>query len=207
MDVILNKIFRIGTLAFCLSSSLTLADTTAEMDRANKLYEEMHMMDAAVLFKKLALENHLPAQARLGELLDYTEDHVEAVGWYITAAFQGNAKGAYSLGQSYFSGLGINKDPAQALYWFKFAADKDNLNAVKALENGYRRGPVSGLPVNVDIKQAEFWKSKKILLEAQAKKEFEEQLAAAKKAVEEKREATRKADEEAAKNKAKGNSK
>jgi len=206
MDVIQKRIFRIGMLAFCLSSSLALADTAEEMDRANKLYEEMSMMDAAVIYKKLALENHLPAQARLGELLDYTEDHVEAVGWYITAAFQGDAKGAYHLGQSYLSGSGILKDPAQALYWFKFAADKSNLNAVKALENGYSIGAVSGLPVKVDLKQAEFWKSKRIPLEEQRNKEFQEQLAAAKKAAEEKADATRKADEEAAKNKAKGNS-
>jgi len=205
MNLIQKKLFLIGILTSCFSSSLALADTTEEMDRANKLYENMSMMDAAVIFKKLALENHLPAQARLGELLDYTEDHVEAVGWYITAAFQGNAKGAYSLGQSYLSGLGINKDPAQAFYWFKFAADKGNLNAIKALENGYRKGAISGLPVQVDLKQAEFWKSKRIPLEMQMKKEFEEQLAAAKKAAEEEWEATKKADEEAAKNKAKGN--
>ena len=205
MDVIRKELVLIGILAFCLSSTLALADTAEDMIRADEFYENMEMMDAAVLYKKLALENHLPAQARLGELLDYTEDHVEAVGWYITAAFQGNAKGAYHLGQSYLSGSGINKDPAQALYWFKFAADKDNLNAVKALENAYRKGDVTGLPVKVDIKQAEFWKSKKIPLEEQRKKEFEEALAAAKKARKEEAEAIKKADEEAARNKEKGN--
>jgi len=205
MDVIRKELVLIGILAFCLSSTLALADTAEDMIRADEFYENMEMMDAAVLYKKLALENHLPAQARLGELLDYTEDHVEAVGWYITAAFQGNAKGAYHLGQSYLSGSGINKDPAQALYWFKFAADKDNLNAVKALENAYRKGDVTGLPVKVDIKQAEFWKSKKIPLEEQRKNEFEEALAAAKKARKEEAEAIKKADEEAARNKEKGN--
>jgi len=206
MDVIQKQGFQLGILAFCLLSTIALADTDEDMARANEFYAQMELMDAAVLYKKLALKNHLPAQASLGELLDYTEDHVEAVGWYITAAFQGNAKGAYYLARAYQTGNGISKDPAQALYWYKFAANKDNLNAIKVLEKVYRSGEgASGLPVKVDIKQAEFWKSKKVVQEAQMKKEYEDKQAAAKKALEEKAEATRKADEEAAKNKAKGN--
>jgi TPR repeat protein len=78
------------------------------------------------------------------------------------------------LAKAYSTGLGIKRDPLQALYWYKFAADKDNLNAIKVMENAYRIGERSGLPVKVDLKQAEYWKAKKIPLEkARLKKKRE----------------------------------
>lgn len=207
MDGIKKQIVKIVMLAFCLSSSVTLADSSEEMAQADDFYEKANMMDAAVIYKKLAFENYLPAQNRLGELLDYTEDHVQAVGWFILAGFQGNAEGAYNLGAAYLTGFGIKRDPDQAMYWIKFAADKDNLNAVKVLESAYRRGTASGLPVQVDLKQAEFWKEKKIPLVAAEKKRQAELVAAERKAREEKAAAIKISDEEAARKKLEGNSK
>ncbi len=199
MDAIHKQTFLTCILAFSLLSTAALADNAEDMARANDFYDKQEMMDAAVIFKKLALQNYVPAQKRLGDLLDYTEAHEEAVGWYILAAFQGDAGGAYQLGKAYLTGIGIKKDTAQALYWFKFAADKDDLNAVKVMENAYRKGAASGLNVPEDPKQAEFWNAKKVPLEAADKKEWEDKLAAARKILKEKAEATRKADEEAAK--------
>ena len=207
MDARHERTFRIGILAFCLSSSVALADNAEEMARANDFYDKQEMRDAAVIFKKLALQNYLPAQTRLGDLLDYSEAHEVAAGWYIMAAFQGDPAGAYGLARMYFGGTGVNKDPDQALYWFKFAADKDNLNAVMVLEKAYRKGDTSGLPVRVDLKQAEYWKAKRIILDAANKKEYEEKLAAEKKKREEKKAALKKADEEAAKKSKQGQSK
>lgn len=199
MEVRLKRALRTGILAFCLSSSFALADSAGDLQRANDYYDSQEMMDAAVIFKRLAKENYVPAQARLGDLLDYTEVHEEAVGWYIMAAFQGNADGAFGLGRAYSTGLGIRKDPDQALYWFKFSADKDNLNAIKVMENAYRIGETSGLPVKVDLKQAEYWKVKKIPLDLAKKKEEENRRQAALKAVYEKQQALKKEIEEAAK--------
>ncbi|MEO8331898.1 MAG: hypothetical protein ABI479_05655 [Gallionella sp.] len=207
MDARYNISFLIGILAFFLSSSVAFADSEEEMKRANDFYDKQQMMDAAVIFKKLALQNYLPAQARMGDLLDYTEAHEEAAGWYIMAAFQGNTDGAYGLARMYFGGTGINKDPGQALYWFKFAAEKDNLNAVMVLERAYRKGDASGLPVRVDLKQAEAWNAKKVILDAAEKKKFEEMKAAEIKKREEKADAIKKADEEAAKKSKQGQTK
>jgi len=193
-----KRTFRIGILAFCISSSLALADTAEEMARADAHYNNMEMMDAAVIFKKLALQNYVPAQTRIGELLDYTESDEEAVGWYIMAAFQGDAEGAYFLGKMYLAGEGIKKDPNQALYWFKFAAEKNSLNGMKALESAYRNPANTGLPVTVDLKQAEYWKARMIPVEEARKKADDEKLAAFKKAAEEKAAARKKADDEAA---------
>jgi len=199
MDTILKRTLRNGILAFCLSSSLALADITEEFKRASDLYDNQEMVDAALIFKKLALQNYLPAQARLGDLYDYTEAHDLAVGWYITAAFQGDANGAFGLGRAYLTGYGIKKDPEQSLYWYKFSASKDNLNAIKVMENAYRIGDKSGLPVKVDLKQADYWKAKKIPLEEAKKKEEEKQRQAILKAMYEKQQALKKEIEEATK--------
>lgn len=207
MDARHERTFRIGILAFCLSSSVALADNAEEMARANDFYDKQEMTDAAVIFKKLALQNYLPAQTRLGDLLDYSGAFEVATGWYIMAAYQGDADGAYGLARMYISGEGIKKDPEQALYWYKFAADKDNLNAVKVLEKAYRTGDASGLPVPVDLKQAEYWKAKKIVLDAAVVKAWEEKVAAEKKKREGKAAAIKKADEEAANKSRQGQSK
>jgi len=199
MNAILKQTFRNGILAFCLSSSLALADVADDFKRANDLYDNQEMVDAAEIFKKLALQNYLPAQARLGDLFDYTEAHELAVGWYIMAAFQGDATGAYGLGRAYHTGLGIKQDPEQALFWFKFSADKNDLNAIKVMENAYRVGDQSGLPVKVDLKQAEYWKAKRTPLEEAKKKEDKIREQAVLKEMYEKQQALKKEIEEATK--------
>jgi len=195
----LKRTFRLGILAFCLSSSLALADFAEDFKRANDLYDYQEMTDAALIFKKLALQNYLPAQARLGDLYDYTEAHEMAVGWYIMAAFQGNARGAYGLGRAYLTGLGIKKDPEQALFWYKFSADKDDLNAINVMENAYRTGDKSGLPVKVDLKQADSWKAKGTPLEEAKKKADEKNRQAILKEMYEKQQVLKKDIEEATK--------
>jgi TPR repeat protein len=157
------------------------------------------MTDAIVIFQKLALQNYPPAQAALGDIMDYTLDHEVAAGWYIMAAFQGNAHGAFGLARSYQEGLGINKDPDQAFYWYKFAADKDNLNAIKLLMGAYQQGAVSGISVPVDLKQAEYWTAKSIPLEAARAKKYKESEVSVKKKYEDEAAAAKKVDEEAAK--------
>jgi TPR repeat protein len=200
MNAMLKRTLRCGILAFCLSSSLALADTAEDFKRANDLYDNQEMTDAAEIYRKLALQNYLPAQARLGDLFDYTEAHEMAVGWYIMAAFQGNSRGAYGLGRAYLTGLGIKKDPEQALYWYKFSADKDNLNAINVMENAYRTGDKSGLPVKVDLKQADSWKAKGAPLEEAKKKEEKIREQAILKEMYEKQQALKKQINEATKN-------
>jgi TPR repeat protein len=155
-------------------------------------------VDAIPIVLKLAEKHHRPAQSRLGDIMDYTEEDEQAVGWYIMAAFQGDAAGAYGLGRMYANGDGIKKDNGQALYWIKLAAGKDDLNAIKALELAYRTGASSGLQVAVDLKQAQFWEAKRKPLEEARKKADDEKIAAIRKALEEKAAARKKYNEEAA---------
>lgn len=202
----LGRIYRVGVAAACLLAgvaqadvgTMTKAEIEAEMNRAQEAYYRQELMDAALIYKKLAMQNYLPAQTALAYLLDYTEASDQAVGWYIMAAFQGDATGAYALGNAYITGTGIKKDPAQALYWTRFAADKGNLNAIKTLESAYRRGETSGLAVKVDIGQAEYWKSKRIPLQEAERKERLDAEAKQAEMRKQAEEATKKADKEAA---------
>lgn len=198
MDARYKRTFRIGILAFSLLSSGALADPAEELKRAIAFYEKQELVDAYTILRQLAEQNYVPAQARLGEILDDTEADEEAVGWYLMAAIQGDAVGANDLGKMYLRGEGIKKDPDQALYWFRFAAEKDDLNAIKVLENAYRIGAVSGLPVPVDLKQAQIWEAKKIPMEAAQKKADEEKMQAHLRKRYDKQEARKKADMEAA---------
>ena len=207
MDARHKRTFLIGIWVLSLLSPAAQADDAEDMARANDYYDKQQMVDAIPIFMKLAEKNYLPAQPRLGDIMDYTEEDEQAVGWYIMAAFQGDAAGAYGLGRMYANGDGIKKDNGQALYWIKLAAGKDDLNAIKALELAYRTGVSSGLQVAVDLKQAQFWEAKRKPLEEARKKAEEEKIAAIRKVLEEKAAARKKADEEAAEMKKQGKAK
>ena len=170
------------------------------MKIADEHYDNQEMMDAAVLYKKLALQNYLPALARMGDIEDYTDNHESAVGWYIMAAFQGNPEGAVGLARAYASGYGIAKDPNQALYWYKFAADKGELNGIKAMEWAYQVGEErSGMAVKVDLKQSEYWKAKRLPLEEERNKQIKEKQQAKLKEIYEKQQSLKQEMDQAAK--------
>lgn len=207
MDARHKRIFLAGIWVLSLLSPAARADDAEDMARANDFYDKLQMVDAIPIFMKLAEKNYLPAQTRLGDIMDYTEEDEQAVGWYIMAAFQGDAAGAYGLGRMYANGDGIKRDNGQALYWIKLAAGKDDLNAIKALEAAYRTGADSGLEVAIDLKQAQFWEAKRKPLEEAYKKANEEKKAAIGKALVEKAEALRKSDKEAAERKEQGKAK
>ena len=207
MDARHKRTFLTGICVLSLLSPAAQADDAEDMARANDFYDKQQMVDAIPIFMKLAEKNYLPAQTRLGDIMDYTEEDEQAVGWYIMAAFQGDAAGAYGLGRMYANGDGIKRDNGQALYWIKLAAGKDDLNAIKALEAAYRTGADSGLEVAIDLKQSQFWETKRKPLEEARKKADEEKIAAIRKVLEEKAEARKKADKEAAERKIQGKAK
>ena len=128
--------------------------------------KEMARQDLKValrLLLKAANENYTPAQVRLGEYLDYSEYDEDAVGWFMTAAFQGNTKGAFGLAKMYAAGEGVEKNEGKAFFWFKFAAEKDHIGAIKVIANAYKTGL---LGQEVNLQQAKLWEDKLPALEA-----------------------------------------
>jgi TPR repeat protein len=207
MSIRLSQSFGIGILALIvLSSPAALADPAGDMARAQEALNREDITEAAKIFRQAAEQNYVPAQVGLGELMHTTQEYEEAVGWFIMAAYQGDAAGAYDLGQMYAVGEGVEKNSEKALYWFKFAANKNYLPAVEILATAYRNGDFG---LTIDLDQAKNWESKLPALRAAAKKITDQEFAAsmaAKKAAYEaavakaaaKKGAAKKSDDEAA---------
>jgi len=60
-------------------------------------------------------------------------------------ADQGDATAQYSIGDMYYEGQGVTKDPAQAMQWYKKAADQGNSDA-KAKIAQITNAPASAAP-------------------------------------------------------------
>ena len=98
---------------------------------AEQAYNNEDLDIAIPLFHQAAKLNNLRAQVFLGEMAEAAQIYEAAVGWYLTAAMQGDPAAQYNLARMYVSGTGIEKDDAKALYWIKHSADKKQLDAVK----------------------------------------------------------------------------
>ena len=182
MSVKCKSIFWCCFAVYCLTSSVVgeeLAKVTDEgasdpEDPAElfllseKATDRQDIKESLRLLLKSANENYTPAQVRLGEYLDYSEYDEDAVGWFMTAAFQGNIKGAFGLAKMYAEGEGVEKNEGKAFFWFKFAAEKDHIGAIKVLANAFEFGR---LGKQIDLVQAKYWKDKLPALEAAKKRE------------------------------------
>jgi TPR repeat protein len=175
--------YWLGILVMAMLPSVALAEATpataadankVEAD-AEKAYDAEDLDIAIPLFVKAAEMNNLRAQVFLGEMAEASQVYEAAVGWYLTAAMQGDPAAEYALGRMYISGTGIEKDNAKALYWIKHSADKKHLPAVKVMADAYRVG-LLGLQVDPD--QAAAWQAKAVRLQAIQRRETDEKLKA-----------------------------
>jgi TPR repeat protein len=99
------------------------------------------------LLRQAAAQNHAKAQAQLGDLLRAAEFDAEAISMYRKSAEQGEAAGEFGLGRAYADGVGVKKDPAAALEWYRKAEAKNYAPALDALARAYRTGTL-GLPLD-----------------------------------------------------------
>jgi uncharacterized protein len=181
-----NWSYWFGILVVALLPSVALAEaapatpaTAADAEKieaaAEKAYDAEDLDIAMPLFIQAAELNNLRAQVYLGEMAEASQVYEAAVGWYLTAAMQGDPAAQYALGRMYLAGTGIEMDDAKALYWIKHSADKKHLPAVKVMANAYRVG-LLGLQVDPD--QAASWEAKAVRLEAIQRREADEKLKA-----------------------------
>lgn len=184
----------VGILYCSLLSPIAFATPEEDMASADKAFNEEDIKEAARFLRLAAEQNYFPAQVRLGEFMNASDDHEEAFGWFLTAAFQGDAAGQYNLGQMYAFGFGTQQNFEKALYWTKKAAEQNFLPAVQLLAMSYKVIPnadnknpkvKNSLGVIPNQEQADFWAAKLPELEkAEAKRLKKLEAAAAKKATE-----------------------
>lgn len=146
----------IAVLAAAMAS-MAFADPEQDAALAEKAYDAGDVPVAIKLFRKAAVQNFIPAQVRLAEVLDYAEEDEEAVRWLRMAAEQGSAAGELGLGIMYLKGEGVEQDSEKAMYWFRSAAEQNYVPAVEYLARVYRMGDVG---LVVDIEQAQFWEAR-----------------------------------------------
>jgi len=189
MGINFNKTIVIGALLLTGFSPVALADAIGELALAEQAMDEQDLHEAAIHYRKAAEMNYLPAQTSLGELLHTSQDFDEAFGWFLMSAYQGDAAGAYDLGQMYANGEGVEKNLVKAVYWIKLAAEKNYLAAAETLAAAYRTGD---LGLKKDPDQEKKWSSRLPGMRAASQKAFIERMAELKAALKEMRKAARK---------------
>lgn len=142
--------------AFALSLMMPMAwaGPKEDTEQAEKEFSRGNLILALSLWKKAAEQGYAQAQARMGDMLDQTDDDKEAVEWYRKSADQGNAAGEFGLGQMYAKGEGVKADPEQARIYIQRAADKGHLPAVLLMRDLTRSGD---LGVKIDPIQSAAW--------------------------------------------------
>jgi hypothetical protein len=159
-------------LFLCLFSPTAFATPEEDVNKAVKLLDSEDIKEASILLHSAAEQNYTPAQVLLGEFMYGSEDYDEALGWFLTAALQGNAAGQFHLGEMYAFGFGIDKSPEKALFWIKKSADQNYLPAVKLLAENFKiteaneaKKPSNRFGITQDADQAKYWGDKLPALE------------------------------------------
>jgi len=141
-----------AAVLWALAATPLLADEIADfMEKGETAFNRADIVDALSWYRKAAEAGHAPAQVRLAQLLDYSEQNEAAVGWYRKAADQGYAPALYELGTMYAAGEGIPEDDAKAVELFSQAADQGHLQALRILAAAYEQG---GLKLDIDHARA-----------------------------------------------------
>jgi uncharacterized protein len=143
--------FRIATLAGLLvlagigHGPACAADTTDPLPAAETELRRGDVSQAMAVLRQAANRGHSGAQARLADLLRAAEFNQEALALYRQSAAQGDPAGEFGLGRMYADGLGVPRDAAQALAWYRRAEQQQHAPALDALARAYRSGDL-GLP-------------------------------------------------------------
>ena len=84
-------------------------------------------------------------------------DYAAALRVFRSLAEQGNAKAQYNLGRMYAAGRGVARNGAEAVKWYRRAAEQDDAEAQVAAQNSLGVMYADGLGVPEDIVQAAAW--------------------------------------------------
>jgi TPR repeat protein len=125
----------------------------AMLDKGFAAYNQGDHAEALRLWRPLAEQGYLWAQAALGEMYAKDQDYATAASWYRKAAEQGNAFAQNNLGLMYAHGKGVPQDYAAAMGWWRKAAAQGDADAQHDLGLMYARG--EGVPQ--DYVTAHMW--------------------------------------------------
>jgi TPR repeat protein len=113
-----------------------------------------NLMDGMELLYQAAEAGYAPAQARLGYILDQSEENEEAFSWFEKAAMQENAEGLHGLGSMYAKGEGTESNPEEAFRLMLKAANLNYLPAMRVCATAYEQGEFK---LDIDNAKALIW--------------------------------------------------
>ena len=122
-------------------------DAQTDIDAGFVAFQRGDIVAAMSHYQAAADIGSAEGQARLGWILDQSEQNEDAVKWYRASAEQGHAGGQYGLGEMYAKGEGVEKDEAMAVKFFTLAADNGHAQTQRVLINAYTNG-LFGLQVD-----------------------------------------------------------
>jgi uncharacterized protein len=135
--------------AICAVGGNVNAGPVEDVQQAETSLQAGDLPSAMALLRRAADQNHPLAQARLADLLVKAEFYTQALELHRKSAEQGEPAGEFGLGRAYADGLGLPRDPALALEWYRKAEKKNHGPALDALARAYRTGDL-GLPKDLD---------------------------------------------------------
>lgn len=144
-------------LCALFSAGSALAGPVEDFAQAEKLFATGEILDAMDLYTKAAEAGHAAAQARVGTVLDKSEEDDLAFSWFGKSAAQGNADGQYGLALMVGKGEGTGQDYEQALKLLAAAAGQGHQQATMAIMAAYRDG---GMGLKADPVQYQAWLAK-----------------------------------------------
>jgi hypothetical protein len=138
-------------LAVALAAAIALP-AAADFDAGVAAYERGDMETAAREWTPLAQTGDAEAQFRLWQALR-GRNYLQAIGWLLNSAKQGNAGAQNDLAGVYLEGRGLPPDPRKAFDLYRRAAEQGVAEAQRNLGHLYRRGTV----VAADADEAVKW--------------------------------------------------
>ncbi len=120
------------------------------VEDAKTAYERGDYAGALAIVRDLARKGDPDAQVALGDAHRdgfktlVSQNHTEAVRWYLLAAGQGNAEAQSALGDMYHSGRGVPRNYDEAATWYRRAAEQGVATAQNNLAVMYDKG--DGVP-------------------------------------------------------------
>lgn len=110
------------------------------MDDCKVLYALHNLNDALRVCSTPAEKGNALAQYYLGDIYIGLQQYAKAQTWLQKAVQQDLAVAQYSLGKLYDQGLGVKKDPAEALKWYLQAAEQNDKAAQRRIAVMYQIG-------------------------------------------------------------------
>ncbi len=150
-----NTTHLLAALILLCSSCLAMATPEEDVEKGTEAFNRGDVVDAMHYYQKAAETGYAPAMAKLGYILDQSEQEKEAIEWYTKAVEQGNPEAQHLLGEKYSGGgEGVDQDLSKASELIHKAAEGGHINAMHTLVTAYERG---GIGLEPDQEKVVYW--------------------------------------------------